>query len=137
MNKKAALIITHGLFGIELVKSVEMIMGEQEDVKALGLSLGESVDELRNTADNIIAENEKAGIDTIIMADILGGSPSNIALYLLKKYKRVKLITGVNMLILIEFLQSREYNEFDDLIDLMINVGSEGIKKYENNLEGK
>ncbi len=137
MNKKAALIITHGLFGIELVKSVEMIMGEQEDVKALGLSLGESVDELRNTADNIIAENEKAGIDTIIMADILGGSPSNIALYLLKKYKRVKLITGVNMLILIEFLQSREYNEFDDLIDLIINVGSEGIKKYENNLEGK
>lgn len=133
MRKKAALIITHGLFGKELLKSVEMIMGEQEDVNALGLSLGESVDELRSTADNIIAKNEQLGMDTVIMVDILGGSPSNVALYLLKKYKEVKLVTGVNMLTLIEFLQSRESSEFGDLIDMMIISGAEGIKKYENN----
>jgi len=36
MSNKALLVITHGNFGIELVKSVEMIMGEQEDVNALG-----------------------------------------------------------------------------------------------------
>ena len=136
MKKKAALIITHGIFGKELLKSVEMIMGEQEDVKVLGLSLGESVDELRSTADNIIVENQNAGMDTIVMVDILGGSPSNVALYLLKKYKDIKLITGVNMLILVEFLQSRESYELGDLIDLMINSGIEGIKKFENNMEG-
>ena len=28
MKKKAVLVITHGKFGIELLKSVEMIMGE-------------------------------------------------------------------------------------------------------------
>lgn len=137
MKKKAALIITHGLFGIELLKSVEMIMGEQEDVNALGLSLGESVDELRSTAENIIVQNQEAGIDTIVLVDILGGSPSNVALYLLKKYKDIKLITGVNMLVLIEFLQSRESSELDHLMDLMINSGIEGMKKYENNVEGK
>lgn len=131
MKKTAGLIITHGLFGKELLKSVEMIMGEQEDVKALGLSLGESVDELRTTAENIILENQKADMDTILMVDILGGSPSNVALYLLKKYKNIKLITGTNMLVLIEFLQSRESNELDGLIDLMINSGTEGIKKFE------
>ena len=37
LNK--VLIITHGLFGIELKKSAEMIMGEQENVEALGLIL--------------------------------------------------------------------------------------------------
>lgn len=137
MKKKAALIITHGHFGIELVKSVEMIMGEQENVNALGLSLGESVDELRSTAENIIIQNQKAGMDTLIMVDILGGSPSNVALYLLKKYKDIKLVTGINMLILIEFLESRESNELDYLIDLMIDSGANGIKKYENNVEGK
>ena len=35
MSNKALLVITHGNFGIELVKSVEMIMGEQEDVSCL------------------------------------------------------------------------------------------------------
>jgi PTS system mannose-specific IIA component len=136
MKKKAGLIITHGLFGKELLNSVEMIMGEQEDVKALGLSLGESVDELRSTAEGIILENQKAGMDTILLVDILGGSPSNVALYLLKKYNNIKLITGVNMLVLIEFLQSRESNELDDLMNLMINSGTEGIKKFEINMEG-
>ncbi|QAT39304.1 PTS mannose transporter subunit IIAB [Clostridium sp. JN-9] len=136
MNKKAALIITHGGFGKELLKSVEMIMGEQENVKALGLSLGESVDDLRSTADNIVVENQKAGLDTIILVDILGGSPSNVALYLLKKYKSIKLITGVNMLMLIEFFQSRDSNGLDELIQLMINSASDGIKKFENNMEG-
>lgn len=133
MNKKAALIITHGIFGKELLKSVEMIMGEQENVKALGLSLGESVDELRNAADSIIVENRNSGMDTVVLVDILGGSPSNVGLYLLKKYKDIKLITGVNMLILIEFLQSRESTEFNELVELMISSGIEGIKKYEIN----
>ena len=40
LNK--VLIITHGLFGIELKKSAEMIMGEQENVEALGLIPGPS-----------------------------------------------------------------------------------------------
>ncbi|HBN28456.1 MAG TPA: PTS mannose transporter subunit IIAB [Clostridiaceae bacterium] len=136
MNKKAALIITHGFSGKELLKSVEMIMGEQKNVKALGLSLGESVDDLKNTADNIVVENQKAGLDTIILVDILGGSPSNVALYLLKKYKNIKLITGVNMPMLIEFFQSRDSNELDELTQLMINSASDGIKKFENNVEG-
>lgn len=130
MKKKAVLIITHGVFGKELLKSVEMIMGEQEDVNALGLSLGESVDELRSIADNNIVENQSAGMDTVILVDILGGSPSNIALYLLKKYNDIKLMTGVNMAMLIEFLQSRESNELDDLIELMMNSATESIKNY-------
>lgn len=132
MSKKSALIITHGNFGKELLKSVEMIMGEQEDAKALGLCLGESVDALREEADSIILENQNADKDIVIFVDILGGSPSNVALYLLKKYKNIKLITGVNMLMLIEFFQSREFDELDDLLEKVINSGVEGIKKYES-----
>jgi PTS system mannose-specific IIA component len=136
MNKKAALIITHGNFGKELLKSVEMIMGEQEDANALGLCLGDSVDELRIEADNIIVENQNAEKDNILLVDILGGSPSNVALYLLKKHKNIKLITGVNMLMLIEFFQSREFDELDDLVEKIMNSGVEGINKYESGKEG-
>lgn len=132
MSKKAALIITHGKFGIELLKSTEMIMGEQEDAKALGLSLGESVDELREEADRIIVENQEAEKDNVIFVDILGGSPSNVALYLLKKYKNIKLVTGVNMLMLIEFFQSRDFEELDDLVEKVINSSAEGTKKFES-----
>ncbi|SDW94163.1 PTS sugar transporter subunit IIA [Tepidimicrobium xylanilyticum] len=131
MNRKAVLVITHGKFGIELLKSVEMIMGEQEDAKALGLQLGDKVDDLRNEVEKIILENEKEDKETIIFVDILGGSPSNIALYVLKKHNSVKLITGVNMPMLIEVFQSRDFVELDELLEKIINSSMEGINKFE------
>ena len=67
MNK--VLIITHGLFGIELKKSAEMIMGEQENVDALGLVPGQSVDDLRAKAFEIVEKNEEAA--TVTVSDLL------------------------------------------------------------------
>jgi PTS system mannose-specific IIA component len=131
--KKSVLIITHGNFGIELLNSVEMIMGEQEDANALGLRLGESVEDLRSEAERIIVENNNSGKDTIIFVDILGGSPSNIALYMLKKYSNIEVITGVNMLMLIEMFQSRDIEGTDELIDKITNSGIDGIKRIKFN----
>lgn len=130
MKKKAVLIITHGNFGIELLKSVQLIMGEQEDADALGLNLGDSIEDLRNKAKEIIVKNQEAGKETIVLVDILGGSPSNIALYLVKSCG-VTLITGVNMLMLIELFSSRDSEESNDLVEKMISSGIEGIKKFE------
>lgn len=130
MKKKAVLVITHGNFGIELLKSVEMIMGEQEDAVALGLSLGDDVDDLRAEAERIVTENEKAGKDTIVLVDLLGGSPSNVGLYTLRSHD-IKLITGVNILMLVEFFSSREFEELGDLVQKMIDSSVEGIKKFE------
>jgi PTS system mannose-specific IIA component len=130
MSNKALLVITHGNFGIELVKSVEMIMGEQEDVNALGLNPGESVEDLRESADRIVEANKEAGKETIILVDILGGSPSNVALYLMKKHG-IKLVTGVNMYMLIEmFSQKDSVETADELCDIMIETATENIKKF-------
>ncbi len=133
MRKKFVFIITHGNFGIELLKSVEMIMGEQKDATALGLRLGDSVDNLRSKAEDIITENQMANKDIIILVDILGGSPSNIALYMLKKYININLITGVNMLMLIEIFQSREVKGTDELLEKAIDSSIDGIKRYNLN----
>jgi mannose PTS system EIIA component len=132
MKKKAVLVITHGKFGIELLKSVEMIMGEQEDAVGLGLCLGDDVEALRADAQRVIAENQEAGKETVVLVDIFGGSPSNVALYALRS-SDTKLITGVNMLMLIEFFSSRDSEELSDLVEKMIASSVEGIKKFERN----
>jgi PTS system mannose-specific IIA component len=130
MKTKAALIITHGNFGKELLKSVEMIMGEQENAAALGLNPGDEVDALRAEAERIVVENEKADKETIVLVDILGGSPSNVALYIFKSHN-LKLVTGVNMPMLIEFFSSREYEEMGDLLQKLVDSSVEAIKKFE------
>jgi len=131
MKIKSVLIITHGNFGIELLKSVEMIMGKQKYAIALGLNLGDDIETLRAEANKVVIENNKNNNETVILVDILGGSPSNIGLYMVKSYD-VKLITGVNMLMLIELFSSRDTEELDDLIKKIIKSSIEGIKKFEN-----
>lgn len=129
MKEKAALVITHGKFGIELVKSLEMIMGEQENILTLGINPGDDVERVKDEAEQYILKNSEEGRETLVFVDILGGSPSNIGLYLLKKYT-VSLITGVNMTMLIEFFSHRELEEEDELIEKVLNAGNEGMKKF-------
>lgn len=104
------LIITHGMFGIELKKSAEMIMGEQENVEALGLVPGQSVDDLREQAFGIVEKNDAEGAHTIIMCDLMGGSPSNVALACVGKAD-CDVLLGVNMPMLIETIQQLDFAE--------------------------
>jgi PTS system mannose-specific IIA component len=90
------------------------------------------VEALRADAQRVIAENQEAGKETIVLVDIFGGSPSNVALYALRS-SDTKLITGVNMLMLIEFFSSRDSEELSDLVEKMIASSVEGIKKFERN----
>ena len=93
MMKRAFLVITHGDMGIETVKSMELLMGPSENVRALGLHPGESVDQLRDTVYEVIDNNEAAYDETVILVDLLGGSPSNVSLSTLAKYREMKIVT--------------------------------------------
>ena len=86
MMKRAFLVITHGDMGIEAVKSMELLMGPQDNVKALGLHPGESVEDLRTKAFAVLEENEREYDETVLVVDLLGGSPSNVSLSTLAKY---------------------------------------------------
>jgi PTS system mannose-specific IIA component len=65
---------------------------------------------------------------------MFGGSPSNVALYALSKHTDIKLITGVNILMLIEFFSSRDSEELDELVEKLISAGNNGILKFEKKL---
>lgn len=122
------LIITHGLFGIELKKSAEMIMGEQENVDALGLVPGQSVDDLRQQVFSIVEKNEAASAQTIVMCDLMGGSPSNVALACLDKAE-CQVIMGVNMPMLLEVLQVIDGdNDAAQLAETALEAGKTGAR---------
>ncbi|MEG0368150.1 MAG: PTS sugar transporter subunit IIA [Coprobacillus sp.] len=125
MTDRALLVITHGEFGIQIVKSAEMIMGPQEDVNALALRPGDSVDDLRSEAFQIIDDNQKKGLETIILCDLLGGSPSNVALSCMSKGD-IKIYTGINLPMLIEMLQW--YKTEEDSASLLENVKKTAIE---------
>ncbi|MGX8832937.1 PTS sugar transporter subunit IIA [Amedibacillus sp. YH-ame6] len=133
MANRGLLVITHGKFGIEIVKSAEMIMGPQDDVHALALRPGDSVDDLRAQAFQVIEDNAQKGLETIVLCDLLGGSPSNVALSCMSKGD-IRIFTGVNLPMLIEMLQW--YKTEEDLEVLLGNVkktAEEGIRIIDRN----
>ena len=131
MAERAVLVITHGEFGIELVKSAEMIMGPQENVDALALRPGNSVDDLRNEANAIVEKNNEKGLETIVLVDLLGGSPSNVALSLLAK-NDLNILTGVSMPMLIELLSFYQIEkDTNKLVDTVQQTSVSGINKLD------
>ncbi|MDT6981562.1 PTS system fructose subfamily transporter subunit IIA [Levilactobacillus zymae] len=132
--KRAFLVVTHGDMGIETVKSMELLMGPQENVKALGLHPGESVDSLKESISQVLADNAKDYDETVILVDVLGGSPSNASLTMLATYHDLKMVTGVNLPLLINLLNFSEGEaDTDKLINSSIEVAKDGIKLIDKN----
>lgn len=133
MKEKFVLIITHGSFGKGLLDGIEVIMGKQENIQVLGLNLGDNIEILKSEVEKIVREKQKENKEVIIAVDLFGGSPFNIALYVMKNYD-VKVITGINMPMLIELLSSINMYDIDELLKNIHKSAVDGIKLIEKSL---
>ena len=120
--------------GIETVKSLELLMGEQKNVTGLGLHQGESVEDLKNKDLEVLDNNNDQYDETIILVDLLGGSPSNVALRSLANYRDLKIITGLNLPVLINLINFTDTeDDTNKLIKDSIEVGQNGMKLIDIN----
>lgn len=120
------LIVTHGNFGKELLKSTELIIGKQENVETLGLNHGDSIEELSHSVNECIQQLEK-GKGVLVFTDLFGGSPSNVTAANMGKLN-FESISGVNLPMLIEALSMRECMCISELVDCVYEAGRKGIK---------
>lgn len=124
------LIVTHGMFSKELLKSAELIVGKQESVKALTLNHDDSVDAL---GEDVLKEviNLEKGEGVVVFTDLFGGSPSNATAKHLRNLN-FECITGVNLPMLIEGLTSRNNLKIDELVKVCEESGKTGIKNLKS-----
>lgn len=120
------LIVTHGKFGHELLKSAELIIGQQENVLTLGLEHGDSIEELHQKVRNSIEKLDE-GDGVLVLTDLFGGSPSNAAATNME-HLNFHSLTGVNLPMLIEALSMRECVGIEELVESAYKAGYEGIK---------
>ncbi|AAM23493.1 MAG: Phosphotransferase system, mannose/fructose-specific component IIA [Caldanaerobacter subterraneus] len=130
MKEKFVLIITHGDFGKGLLSGAEVIIGKQENVHTVGLNLGDNIEVVRKEVEKIIKEKLQEDKEIIIVVDLFGGSPFNIALSMMKEYD-VKVITGINMPMLVELLTSINVYDTTELLENISKIGKDGIKVIE------
>ena len=133
------LIVTHGRFGVELLRSAELITGKQDNVKTLGLEHGNNIKELEKDVYHAIIElNHENENGVIVMTDLFVASPSNVAAANMNKVK-FKCLTGVNLPMLLEciVLRGNDYIDISEITQRCIKAGVEGIKDIGSLLFGK
>lgn len=98
-------IVTHTDYAERLLKAAEMIIGPQENARTVAVDVG--VDTARTVKE--LEEAIKAvdaGGGAIILTDMFGGTPTNLALSLFGQ-QRIEVVTGVNLPMLIKILSTR------------------------------
>ncbi|WP_368756924.1 PTS sugar transporter subunit IIA [Enterococcus avium] len=119
MVKQPILILTHNGWGLELLKSVQMIVGEISNVHEVALNAEDSLPEYLERVKTQIEQLEWQE-NLLILTDIKGGTPSNVALRLSKDYKVVA-ISGLCASMLLEAVMKQETGGFTRGIALEIH----------------
>jgi PTS system mannose-specific IIB component len=124
----AIVIGTHGWAAEQLLKTAEMLLGEQENVGWIDFVPGENAETL---IEKYTAQLEK--LDTskgvLFLVDTWGGSPFNAASRIVVDKEHYEVIAGVNVPMLVETFMARDDNpSFDELVALAVETGREGVK---------
>lgn len=100
-------VVTHGQLARELVSAAEMITGE-DIPNATSVSIGwhDAPGDARRAIEAAL-ERVRGDSGAVILTDMLGGTPSNLALSLLRE-GIVEVVTGVNLPMLIRLVSMRE-----------------------------
>jgi PTS system mannose-specific IIA component len=100
------LIVTHGRLAIELLNAAEMIVGETHHIAAVTLGWHDDVDTAA-TAIGKALERVQSPDGVVILTDMFGGTPTNIATTLLDPGK-IEIVTGVNLPMVIKLAEVGE-----------------------------
>lgn len=124
----AIVIGTHGWAAEQLLKTAEMLLGEQENVGWIDFVPGENAETLIEKYNAQLAKLDTSN-GVLFLVDTWGGSPFNAASRIVVDKEQYEVIAGVNIPMLVETLMARDDNpSFDELVALAVETGREGVK---------
>lgn len=127
------LVVTHGRLADELVAAVRRIVGEIPSLAAVALDWDDDVADARRRIEEGIAQVAVDG-RALILTDMFGGTPSNVALSLLEP-GRIDVVSGVNLPMLVKFANLRNVDGFDETVRRIAQQGRESIQVASEVLE--
>ena len=125
------LVVTHGSFGKEIIKSAEMIIGKQENLKAVSLLPGMDMEEFLA---KVRSELEAAPEGSLVLCDLFGGTPSNVTASLLAAHA-VCAVTGLNLAMLIEACTMRASMKGKTLAEAVLAAAAAGCRDLRKEIE--
>jgi PTS system mannose-specific IIA component len=119
-------LVTHGRLADELIAATEHIVGVQRNIRAVCIGPDDDMEQRRDDILNAVTEVD-GGAGAIVLTDMFGGTPSNLAISIMDKAK-VEVIAGVNLPMLVKLASVRESESLGDAVASAQEAG----RKYIN-----
>ena len=118
-------VVTHGQLATELLNAAETIVGELPRFAAVSIGWHEDTGDAREEIAQALGRVQQ-GQGVLILTDMFGGTPSNLALTFLGQ-DNVEVITGVNLPMLIKLAGLNEQASLLDAAREMREHGRNAI----------
>ena len=99
-------LVTHGRLATEFVTAMEHVVGPQEAIEAVCIDADDDMEARRKDIAEAIRKVDQ-GKGVIVLTDLFGGTPSNLAISLMKT-ENIEVIAGVNLPMLIRLEGARK-----------------------------
>jgi len=119
-------LVTHGRLAEELVNALEHVVGPQENVTAISIGPDDDM-ELRRADIMKAADAADSGDGVVVLTDMFGGTPSNLAISILER-ANVEVLAGVNLPMLVKLASVRGETDLNDAVAKAADAG----RKYIN-----
>lgn len=100
------ILVTHGKLAEHFIEAMEHVVGKQDAVAAICIGPHDDMEQRRDEIAAAIKQVD-TGNGAIILTDLFGGTPSNLAISLLDA-GRVEVIAGINLPMLIRLAGARK-----------------------------
>ena len=119
-------LVTHGNLAKEFISAMQHVVGKQEQVEAVCIG---PEDDMEMRREEILkkAGEVNSGSGTIVLTDMFGGTPSNLAISIMDRAP-VEIIAGINLPMLIKLASLRK----DKSLKEAVEGAQEAGKKYIN-----
>ena len=115
------ILVTHGKLAEHFIDAMEHVVGKQEHVATICIGPNDDMEQRRADIANAIKEVD-SGKGAIILTDLFGGTPSNLAISLLDT-GRVEVIAGINLPMLIRLAGARKGMDVVDAVHAAQTAG--------------
>ncbi len=130
------ILVGHGRLPSEFKASLNHIVGETLQVEVVDIM---AQDDMEAKRDEIMAavRSVDRGDGVILLTDMFGGTPSNLAMSVLGEDHQVEVIAGVNLPMLVKLVEIRSSHRFADAVTTAQEAGKRYINVAGHLLDGR
>lgn len=128
-------LVTHGRLAEEFLHAVEHVVGPQDNFETVCIGAEDDMEQRRRDIVDAVARADN-GNGVIILTDMFGGTPSNLAISVMQEGK-IEVIAGVNLPMLIKLSSVRTGGDIKAALREAQDAGRKYINVASQVLTGK